>query len=118
MSAGISAASHDPGVGRYRSSSGTIARSRTLVQTRTPTISYAPIATAPQVGQQPGGDDEQEDRQHRRQQEHGNPDKKVPHVAASPRAGHDPRPSAPAPPGRTDGAPLCTLFTTRSPALI
>ncbi len=50
MSAGISAASHDPGADRYRSSSRTTARSPTLVQTRTPTISHAPIATAPRVG--------------------------------------------------------------------
>jgi len=71
----------------------------------------------PGWGSQPGGDDEQEDRQHRRRQEHGIPGKKVPHVAAPPRAGHDLRPSALAAPGRTDGAPLCTLFTTTSPVL-
>jgi len=38
--------SHPAGLERLR----TIARSPTLVQTRTPTISHAPIATAPRVG--------------------------------------------------------------------
>ena len=89
MSAGISAASHDPGADRYRSSSRTTARSPTLVQTRTPTINHAPIATAPRVGS-------------------SNPAATTSRKTDSTATGRStatPTRSALAPPGRTDGAP-------------